>query len=555
MATGPRVYYPRCRAVLHLIFDGFADVAEDSEEIIVPTIPVRATVHLNPYKQADSYELTFDADDLGDLDPELIRSGAADIYLFQARTLHDEDFVVSRQYPTAQDTTGFLPRDPNATIAYEQDLTSAIERWTLGNRPIVAGLFDEPHLELGSGGRWVTVTGQDYTAYLCGRQWPPNGSVARRIPVGKRLDVTIAEMLHEADPRGRLRLVIRGIDPSDLPTVGAADVNGHARGIPVDTGTSYWDVMYKTVTRHGLIIFVDGLDVVIARPANLHSAHDTQIRKLAWGKNIDSLDLSRRIGRETSPTIVVQGYDPTTKKIISRQFPSGDRRITKGDAKKAAADVTKATSVTKIKAPPKTVKKPGQKSVTVHDQDEYQIIPLYGITDPKILELTAETLHNLLGRAERRCIVRTNDLRDLDESDLLGLRSGAAIAIDFQDYNRALLENPDVSDDAKVGHLLARGYGATIARTVVKHYAKLQSLRQPLKVREATFTYGVGRGEGVSIELELINFVTINGQRQPGDPPDPHARRDTIFKKRDGKRVGYGSSHAVERVVFRGRRR
>jgi hypothetical protein len=62
---------------------------------------------------------------------------------------------------------------------------------------------------------------------------------------------------------------VRGLEDADLPIVGAGEVRGSARGIPVEQNTTYWDVIYKIAIRVGLIAYVDGLDVVLSRPKTI----------------------------------------------------------------------------------------------------------------------------------------------------------------------------------------------------------------------------------------------------------------------------------------------
>src|ERR1700742_2831628 len=71
------IYRPQARAILQVILDGFGDSLRDSEIQVIPILPKNVTIHINSYKQADSYELVFEAIDLP-FDPQLIRAGAAE---------------------------------------------------------------------------------------------------------------------------------------------------------------------------------------------------------------------------------------------------------------------------------------------------------------------------------------------------------------------------------------------------------------------------------------------------------------------------------------------
>lgn len=504
-----RVYYPRCRAILSVIFEGFGTTAKDSPVQTIPVLPKSCTVHKNSYRQADSWELTLDAGDLP-FDPDLIRAGAVEIYLYAAPG-NDDVAVLGRQDPLSAGQAQ-QRRTPTDALALEFGQPLSKEQFTLDQKPLIAGLFDRDRLEMSPSGKWVTLSGQDYTAHLTALQWPPTaGGTARRIPVGQRLDRTLETILAEADPEGRLALDVRGIERSTLPTVGAAEVRGNRRGIPVEQNTSYWDVLYKLAVRYGLILFVDGLDVVLSRPKNLGELGQSDVRRFAWGQNLETLTLERELGKEQAPSIVVQGYDEAGRQSI-------------------------------------TVEHPGRKEAnsTVRRRDEYQIVPVYGITDPALLRRAAENLYHVLGRAERRVIARTRDLTDLDDRDLIRLATGDAVTIEFTDYNRELLANPEVPEATKVSHLVARGYNVQVAQLLARKHVELENLRRPLRVREATYEYDVD--SGISIELEAVDFVTVEGTREEFQRQRRNASRAERVVARDGQPLGWTPEETQRRA-------
>jgi hypothetical protein len=496
-----RIFYPQARAVLQIVFDGFSLHAKDTAPQIIPIIPMEATVHRNSYRQADSWELTFDANDLP-IDPQLVRSGAVEIFLFQT-TARDQDLrIMSRQHTVLTDTTEVdgKPRDAFDAQMLELGLRKAKEKFTFGKPPMIAGLIDDVSLEMGTGGKTVHLSGQDYTAYLISRQWPPTKKGrARRIPTGMRLDKFVEQMLLEADPQQRLKVKVENIDEASLPNVGAGETRGKRRGIPVEQDTSYWDVIYKTVTRYGAICFVRGLDVVITRPSALREEFDHRIRRLAWGNNVESLELTRHLGKEKVPRVIVRGYDEKTQKTVTVEFPREPA------SQKSQAKTKKLRGVKRKSAIP-------EGTIGV-EEDEYQIIPVYGISDPIRLYEIAQNIFTLLGQAERRIRVTTNDLNDFEGNSMLDMNPGDPITIGFKDFNKELLANDEVSHEAKINHLLNRGYNEAVAAVIASHYRKFDFLKRPLRIREMSYEYSVGGG--ISTEIEAVDFVVIDGQRDP----------------------------------------
>ena len=301
-----------------------------------------------------------------------------------------------------------------------------------------------PISSLSDSGKWVSIKGQDYTAHLIGEQWKPNpNGRARRIPVGQRLDDLVADLLAEVDPDGNLTVDVRGIEDSDLPTVGNNEVSGLKRGIPVEQQTSYWDVIYKVVERYGFICFVDGLDIVISRPKTITDRDTSTIRRLAWGRNLSHLSMRRHLGMEQAPTIVVKSYHPDQRKTLSVEFPTDSidkSRVFKGALKRPKGGVTRGKTVQKIKAATNKVSKKRKVKTTIRERDEYQIVNAPPGTPADVMRRMAENRYHLIGKAERTINATTRDLRDLEGRNILDVTAGDAFTIEWDEFNRESLE-------------------------------------------------------------------------------------------------------------------
>lgn len=539
-----RYYYPQARAILQVIFDGYGDSVRDSAIQVIPVIPKSATVHINSYKQADSFELVFEANDLP-IDPRLIRAGAAEIFIFQTASNTDHRRVLSRRQPLVDaDPGGVRQRGPIDTIGLELGTDASRDEFTLGNKPRIVGTFDDADVEMSESGKWVTIKGQDYTAFLASIQFPPlPDGTARRIPIGRRLDLIVDQLIEEADPDRQLSVLVRGLDVASLPIVGSevratgaqqiggAEVINNRRGIPVENGTSYWDVIYKLVERYGFICFVDGLDVVISRPKTITDRDTSAIKRMSWGKNLEYLSMRRHLGKEQAPTIVAVAYD-TKGGRITAEYPSNqiDRSgifVTKGKGKPSFKRRIKETT---------TKSKGGKVKTTVRERDEYQIVTVHGITDPDVLARIAENRYHLLGKAERTVVARTRDLRDLNQADILGVSAGDAFTIEWDEFNLEMLANAK-SDAARVHALEVRGFNSAVAAEIAKRYEILRGLDRPLRFREGTIEYDVDGG--ISIEMELQDFMVVDGIRS-GDgatrTPSLEQHRKTTG---DGKPIGW----------------
>lgn len=517
-----RFYYPQARAILQVIFDGFGEESKDTEPLVVPVLPKEVRITRNSYRQADSWELVFDGNDLP-IDPRLVRAGAVEIFLFETQDLTDPRLLSRAQQ--FEDTVLVQPLSAVDAAAKELALAAAVDRFTAGNRPQIAGLFDAHEIVLDESGKLVTISGQDYTDFLIKKQWPPlpNGR-ARRIPTGKRLDVLLREILRDADEEGRLELVVEGVEESAIPPVGRSEVRCHKRGIPIRQETSFWDVLYQLAVRHGFILFVRGLEVVLTRPQNLSEQAGARIKRLAWGHNLSSLTLARELGKEVAPTVVVKSYDPKTRRTIEVDHPPGTFQKVKRRSRKA--------------------KRTGKVTTSIKKSEEYTIVPMYGITDRKVLQKVAETRYNLLGRAERKVRFVTKDLRDFKGNPILDLASGDAVTVGFAEFNFELLANDEVGEEQKFNHLLARGFGEAVSRVIAQSYTKLRFLERPLRVREATIDYSVD--DGITIEAELIDFIVLDGVRDSTARESRKDKQARQFSGKDGKPKGSAVLHTED---------
>jgi hypothetical protein len=508
-------FYPQARAILQVIPESFGD--GDADPIVIPLIPKEVRIQRNSYRQADSYEVTFDLLDLP-IDPATVRAGAIEIFLFQVQSAVDGGFDNRQSLPNLD---AAAQRSPAEARKEELGLASAVQAFTLGNEPQIAGLFDDHAIVMDDSGKWVTITGQDYTDFLIKKQWPPTPEGrARRIPTGKRIDLLLADLLAEADQEGRLQLVVEGERVERLPTVGASEVRSNTRGIPVQQETSYWDVMYKLATRHGFILFVRGLDVVLALPKNLDEQAGGRIRRMAWGRNLTNLELSRRLSKEAVPTIVVKSYDPVRRETIEVDWPEG--------------------SFTKIKQ-----RRAQASKSSIGKTEEYQIHTVYGITDRDALRNAARSLHTLLGRSERMVRMTTRDLRDMRDVDLLSIAAGDAFVVDIEEFNGESLAK--LSESERYAYLVRRGFNEAIARAIARGQAILSVLSRPLRVREATIEYSAD--QGVSIEMELVDFVIVDGVRAPDERETRAEKRERGMLRSDGSRIGYPVR--IERAVVK----
>jgi hypothetical protein len=448
------VFYPQARVVLSVYFENFGD---PDKAHIIPVSARSIQVYSNSYKEADTWSVEFDAKDLPVM-PEMVRSGACEIFLFQSQGIGQLPEVVR-----AKD-------DPN---------TARIE----GLEPTIVGLFDNMDIEMSNNGRTVSIDGTDYTALFASKDWDPkkSGNGRGRLPNGKKLDAILQTLMNQVDGAKNMTLKIEGKDangnPLTMPTVGASETRTNKKGIPVKLGDNYWDVMYSLAVRHGFILFVRNLEVVLTSPQTYHNER-SKIRKMVWGRNLRALRVRRRMGKTTTPIIEVRSYDDTKRKVRKARYPKNKKQV----------------PITGV----------GTK------KDEVKIFNIPGIREEAQLARVAETVYNLKARSEQTVEMETMDLRDVEGTDMIELRSGDAVSIGFDSFNdqETILEGQ--SAQQRIRTLVSLGYDSQVAATIASSIDRVNVFKRPFRVREATLEWS--HSDGLSIAAELQNFINIADQ-------------------------------------------
>lgn len=426
------VYYPKCRASLSVVFDGFG--GGDSEPMIVHVLPRTCQVYLNGYKEADTWELEFDANELP-FDPGLIRSLAVQIYLFDSKSTDADVF----------------------TYATEENL-------------LVTGLADNMELTVGKDGRSVKMDGRDYTALLADRQWDPR----KKVPTGKLLTKVIEDLVNDgvnAAKHGQtLKVVWASSDP--IPVVGKSATATKKNGTPVKDGSNYWDVIYRTCLRESKVVFVRGWEVVISDPQTLTVQSAAAAAKVAYGRNLSALKISRKLGKEKVPRIKVYAYNPVTRSQIVAVFPEGKEPVKTGIGT---------------------------------EKDEERVFTLRGNVSKAAVKKHAEAMYNNLARAEATVSFSTRSLMDLSEQqvNLLRLRAGAPVVVAFDPFNQEVLTQKTA--EQRYTYLVDLGYSRAVASVVAEAYYHIAAWRV-LYTQEVNIQWS--HEEGVTIDVQAINFVS-----------------------------------------------
>ena len=449
LSNRQNLFYPQARVVLSVYFENFGNPDQGH---VFPVQARAITVYNNSYKEADTWSVEFDAQDLP-VTPEMIRSGAVEIWIFQGRGIGPDNF-------------------PEVLRLNDDAATAQLE----GLEPTIAGLFDDAEIELSNDGRVVSISGQDYTQLFISKQWDPkkSGNGRGRVPAGKPLDKVLEKLIREVDPTNTMRLSVEGDGIDTLPTVGKGEARTNKKGIPVKGSENYWDVMYSMAVRYGFILFVRGLKVVLTTP-QAYVAGRSKVRKMLWGRNILNMTISRRMGKTVTPIVEVRSYDEKNREVIKARYPKNKKQ--------------------------KPINGIGVQ------REEVRVYNVPGIRSKDQLARTAETVFNLIARSEQTISLETKDLSDVEGTDLIEMRTGDALSIGFDSFNRDAILIEGQSLDQRITTLKSLGYDERVAKEIASGLDRVNVFRRPFRVKETTLDWS--HDGGLTISAELQNFINI----------------------------------------------
>jgi hypothetical protein len=461
------ILYPECRINISAVFDGFG--GPDTPTVITDILPYSVNVHLNSYKEADTWEVIFDAKRFP-FSPELLRSAAVEVYLY-----------------------------------LKPDQTSSVI-WNHPDNLIATGLVDQATLTEDQDGGKISFSGRDYTALMIDRQWDPTKSgKAGRVPDGNLQEV-VQQLVDEAtneDISGRT-LTVKLYDVDIGPEVSnvASTVlknkvtikkTTHSktrkkRGVAVKADSTYWDVIYKLCLSYGFIVFVKGFEVWITKPHVLQTLAESQFR-VAYGRNLDKLEVERKLSKEATPQIVVRSYDPKNKQVIEGSYPSETDIAAQKKGKGVGKNSKTLFGITGV----------GTK------KEEFKVFTVPDVKDIQTLNEIAKTTYYTLARGEGVIRFSTPQLRDLNNADLTKLRAGDSVLITWDAFNAEQMQDPNKTKQQKISTLMSLGYSFDIAALVADQYAKLDYFRQAFYVKEVNITWD--KDKGAAIDCEAMNFI------------------------------------------------
>lgn len=418
--------------------------------------PRTCTVNRNGYHEADTWNMTFDLR-VFPFDPELIASVFVRIYMWDDR---------------------FGP-------GYE---------WAVDSNEMVRGIADDDTIKIDKTQNEFKISGRDYTAIL-DPEWDPR----KPIPAGIPLAAAVQQIADTAAPDtsdARFEVVwdVRDDDGNDLPPEDFLS-NGSARstkkkGMWVKQGKTTWDVIYDLVIQNGFICFVKGSQIVITNPRTQTSGELLAAPTIAHGRNLRSLEATRKLAKERVPRIRIVYWDAGGKRQFDVVYPEKDQKLEIGLGLKKNEDLI-------IPAP-----------TYCHDADSARRFAKMRWELMARAETTykIETRHLVAPRGDGSNFLakKAASFFGVDDGfDLLRLQAGDAIAVRFDPFNQESMRALDVGQ--REDFLAGLGYHPRVAAFVADNFERLDQFRQAYYVRDAEYEYA--HDNGITVTVTGVNFA------------------------------------------------
>ena len=483
------IYYPKAVVGLDIITHDYG-VEGTPEKISTVIVPVRCTVNVNTYTQADTFNVVMRFEDFP-FDPRLIRSLHATIAILDLKGLK------------------------NIQV---KDLRNIREN------AVITGFADTHSISLDQTERTITFAGRDYTSVFIDTKFDnaaledANGKRLRKIDLNKPLVSVLEDVMSNVPSRGEIKIEDRtkGAVPNvRVATAGNYDlVNGKTSTdgnfFYVNQNQTYWDVIVSLCEAVGVICYIELDKMVLNLPRILYQGQTLATKRIVpfiYGNNLMRLDFHRNLSRKKRFNLVLRSWNIRTAQPTEVSIP-----------RDASTEWAKSINVDKSV---QMIKELDPSGVPISKPAPAFSFSYYNLNKEELIRIGEKTFEEIIrqqveGSFETR-EMRVNDTEGA-EFDLTQLRVGTPVQIeitakDLQYITRKSLEGDNISDGRRKDYLIRRGYRPETAQALIDTVAKSTGkIRPTFYLKEAQIEMG---GDGFSVRGDFVNYIHL-GTKEGG---------------------------------------
>lgn len=519
-------------------------------------IPKSASIELPAYRQAGTFRLTFDFNDLP-IDPRTVRSMAVSIYI---------DTVTGYSFANAMGRTQTVSGPGSGAVMARTRQLSMLT--PTDENCVMVGLADTWHVRHTATGSEVSIEGRDLRCVFLDSPITPELLVD--VPLGEPIDEVIRFVVSK-HPYGDQMQVVCSADSEwpngSIPSPGTVDgvtaitprtkrgANGRflrksdIGGDP--NALNFWDIITRYCSLVGAVPYFTTNQLTIKPARSLYDQQSAitknpsiptpfrdgrvrevgdeliNYRRLVFGRNVEELSVERKMGGRTPSIVEVVSLDTSAKE--------------RGEQKLLVARWPNAAAAKPLSGPQPLVQNAAPAQVSgvapsgAFGKEDVTRISVPGVTSQERLQQIAQDLFEEISRGEMGGSVRTKSLASFgdgnEDPDLLRMRPGDAVEL-LVDATRLRAYAPVVSplneqERTDAGALTAKltqqfGGDSNLARVIVATMrGGVLELQNTFRVSNVKFDWSIG--DGVSVAFDFHNYVIARNQVTPIAPAAPAA--------------------------------
>jgi hypothetical protein len=351
----------------------------------------------------------------------------------------------------------------------------------------------------------VELTCKDNSSLFMNQVAPP------RMPIGGKdpLDKAIATYLTNFPQLEGITVEFRGNPGETAPSLDKVLAGTAFRpqlGPPPAKGggddLSVWDYITDVCGALSLKVYLDGTNLLIVRPSTVldgrqqaRSDDPYHSRKLAsgefpqramiFGKNIMTLDITRKFGLSESKNIEMRCYSTRRKQLLVSRYPGKDDRVVSASPGTAKAD------------------------------NKWTIVRVEGIEDKATLDQMAKDYYHGRNRNEIEIAFKTKNFSSFgggnQDPDLLDMKAGDPLEILVDRANDSTIAGAEdeLTKQNNEKFLTDLNFEPAFASAYAKTYLNA-GFQRIFRMREMDVQGDVD--EGVTFEFRCVNLVQVRGE-------------------------------------------
>lgn len=455
------------------------------------------------FRTASELKVTIRYADLP-IDPRCVRSAAVEFYL---GTVTPIEYARGVRGVTRGDAFGTGVHNSNEPLNVVPD-TYLDEHGNQRTNLRFQGWVDEwKDAWPADGEPTVELTCKDNTSLLMNQMAPPKLVIGGTEP----LDKAIATYLANFNQYAGLTVVFRGAPGETAPqldkVLAGVAFRPELGPQPAKGGGSddlqVWDYITDVCGAMGLVNYLDGTTIVIARPGTVLDgiaqvrpddpyrprtlkSGDYPVRAMIYGRNVEDFEVSRKFGTQEAKNIEVRCYSPRRKQVMVARYPKKEDRI--------------ATST------------PGSSK----SDNKWSIVRVQGVEDQATLDQIAKDYYNGRNRNEIESTLKTKNCASFGggnlDPDLFDMKAADPIEILVDRGGSHYIgeaEREMTAEGANEKFLTDLGYTKEFASAYARAYRNA-GFQRIFRLREMTVNGDVD--EGVNFDMKVVNFIQVRGE-------------------------------------------